>query len=136
MKTGGKALRVWTYELHGGLLNKKKECLNILYHTHTHTHTGKRRPRRKLCCSEGASFCSMSKLLTRSKITLTHKHTSANVLKQRITTALSSADRSKLRCAWNWLDYPTDICRVTKGSHLQHSELCRTNSKTCATSLI
>ena len=57
---------------------------------------------------------------------------SLNELKQRITTAVASVDEDMLRSVWTqfdedmlrsvWtqLDYRIDICRVTKGSHIEH----------------
>jgi hypothetical protein len=41
-------------------------------------------------------------------------------LKQRITTAVAIVDEDMLRSAWTELDYRIDICRVTKGSHIEH----------------
>ena len=45
---------------------------------------------------------------------------SLNELKQRITTAVASVDEVMLRCIWTELDYRIDICRVTKGSYIEH----------------
>jgi len=45
---------------------------------------------------------------------------SLSELKQRITTAVASVDEDMLRSVWTELDYRTDICRVTKGSHIEH----------------
>ena len=46
---------------------------------------------------------------------------SLNELKQRITTAVASVDVDMLRSVWRTeLDYRIDICRVTKGSHIEH----------------
>ena len=45
---------------------------------------------------------------------------SLNELKQRITTAVASVDGDMLRSVWTELDYRIDICRVTKGSHIEH----------------
>jgi hypothetical protein len=36
------------------------------------------------------------------------------------TTAVASVD-GMLRSVWTELDYHTDICRVTKGPHIEHS---------------
>jgi hypothetical protein len=44
---------------------------------------------------------------------------SVNSLKQCIT-AVASNEEDMLWCVWNKLDYPIDICRVTKGSHIEH----------------
>ena len=46
---------------------------------------------------------------------------SLNELKQRFTTAATSVDEDMLRSVWTELDYRIDICRVTKGSHIEHS---------------
>ena len=43
-----------------------------------------------------------------------------NELKQRITTAVASVDQDMLRSVWKELDYRIDICRVTKGSHIEY----------------
>jgi len=45
---------------------------------------------------------------------------SLNELKQRITTAVASVDKDMLRAVWTELDHRIDICRVTKGSHIEH----------------
>jgi hypothetical protein len=45
---------------------------------------------------------------------------SVHDLKQRITIAVASVDEDMLRCVWNELDYHIDICRVMKGSHIEH----------------
>ena len=45
---------------------------------------------------------------------------SLNELKQRITTAAASVDEDMLKSVWTELDYHIDICRVTKGSHIEH----------------
>ena len=44
---------------------------------------------------------------------------SLNELKQRITTVVASVDKDMLRSVWIELDYRIDICRVTKGSHIE-----------------
>ena len=45
---------------------------------------------------------------------------SLNELKQRITTAVASIGEDMLRSVWTELDYRIAICRVTKGSHIEH----------------
>ena len=45
---------------------------------------------------------------------------SLNELKQCIRTAVASVDEDMLRSVWTELDYRIDICRVTKGSHIEH----------------
>jgi hypothetical protein len=44
-----------------------------------------------------------------------------NDLKHCITTAVASVDEDMLRRVWNELDYRIYICRVTKGSHIEHN---------------
>jgi len=44
---------------------------------------------------------------------------SLNELKQPIKTAVASVDEDMLRSVWTELDYRVDICRVTKGSHIE-----------------
>ena len=44
----------------------------------------------------------------------------SSVLKQCITTAVASVDEDMLRSVWTELGYRIDICRVTKGSHIEH----------------
>lgn len=41
-------------------------------------------------------------------------------LKQRISAALQTITRNMLQNVWNELDYRLDVCRVTKGSHIEH----------------
>ena len=45
---------------------------------------------------------------------------SLNELKQRITTAVVGVDKDMLRSVWTELDCRIDICRVTKGSPIEH----------------
>jgi hypothetical protein len=45
---------------------------------------------------------------------------SLNELIKRITTPVASVDEDILRSTWTELDYRIDICRVTKGSHIEH----------------
>ena len=45
---------------------------------------------------------------------------SLNELKQRITTYVASVDEDMLRSVWTELDCRIDICRVPKGSHIEH----------------
>ena len=45
---------------------------------------------------------------------------SLNELKQRITTAVACVDEDMLRSVWTELEYHIDICRVTKGSHIEN----------------
>jgi hypothetical protein len=43
-----------------------------------------------------------------------------NDLKQRITTATAGFDEHVLTRVWQGFDYLVDICRVTKGAHIEH----------------
>jgi hypothetical protein len=52
--------------------------------------------------------------------------TSVKDLKQRIKIAVASAEEDRLRSAWNELHYRTDICRLTKGTNIEHFEISYT----------
>jgi hypothetical protein len=41
-------------------------------------------------------------------------------LKQGITTATAGIDEDMLMRVWQEFDYCVDICRVTKGAHIEH----------------
>lgn len=41
-------------------------------------------------------------------------------LRQRITTAFATIDRDMLKRVWEEFDFRLDICRITKGSHIEH----------------
>jgi hypothetical protein len=41
-------------------------------------------------------------------------------LKPRITTATAGVDEDMLTRAWQEFDHRVDICRVTKGAHIEH----------------
>jgi hypothetical protein len=40
-------------------------------------------------------------------------------LRQWIMEAVAAIDRQMLQCVWQELDYRIDICRVTKGGHIE-----------------
>jgi hypothetical protein len=40
--------------------------------------------------------------------------------RQRIVDAVAAIDRQMLQRVWQELDYSIDICRVTKGGHIEH----------------
>jgi hypothetical protein len=40
-------------------------------------------------------------------------------LRQRIVEAVATIDRQMLQRVWQELDYTIDICRVTKGGHIE-----------------
>jgi hypothetical protein len=41
-------------------------------------------------------------------------------LRRRIVEAVDVIDRQMLQRVWQELDYRIDICRVTKGGHIEH----------------
>ena len=41
-------------------------------------------------------------------------------LRNRITAAVALVDRDMLTRVWNEMDYRTDVCRITKGGHIEH----------------
>jgi hypothetical protein len=41
-------------------------------------------------------------------------------LRRRIVEAVAAIDRQMLQRLWQELDYRIDICRVTKGGHIEH----------------
>jgi len=41
-------------------------------------------------------------------------------LKVRIRTAIEIITADMLQTVWNELDYRVDVCRITKGAHIEH----------------
>ena len=41
-------------------------------------------------------------------------------LKVRIRTAIETIAADMLQTVWNKLDYRVDVCRITKGAHIEH----------------
>jgi len=41
-------------------------------------------------------------------------------LKVRIRTATETISDDMLQTVWNELDYRVDVCRITKGAHIEH----------------
>ena len=41
-------------------------------------------------------------------------------LKVRIRTATETITADMLQTVWNELDYRVDVCRITKGAHIEH----------------
>ena len=41
-------------------------------------------------------------------------------LKARIRTAIETITADMLETVWNELDYRVDVCRITKGAHIEH----------------
>ena len=46
--------------------------------------------------------------------------TSIPELKVRIRTAIETITAEMLQTVWNELDYRVDVCRITKGAHVEH----------------
>jgi len=44
-------------------------------------------------------------------------------LKARIVAAVKIIDSPMLTCVWQELEYRIDVCRVTRGAHIEHLEL-------------
>jgi len=47
-------------------------------------------------------------------------HASIPELKVRIRTAIETITTDMLQTVWNELDYRVDVCRITKGAHIEH----------------
>jgi len=43
-------------------------------------------------------------------------------LKVRMRTAIETITADMLQTVWNEFDYGVDICRITKGAHIEHLE--------------
>jgi hypothetical protein len=41
-------------------------------------------------------------------------------LRRRIVEEVAAIDRQMLQRVWQELDYRIDVCRVTKGEHIEH----------------
>jgi len=41
-------------------------------------------------------------------------------LNVRIRTTIETTTADMLQTVWNELDYRVDVCRITKGSHIEH----------------
>ena len=41
-------------------------------------------------------------------------------LRNRITAAVALIDRDMLTRVWKEMDYSIDVCRITKGGHIEH----------------
>jgi hypothetical protein len=46
--------------------------------------------------------------------------TSIPELKVRIITAIVTITADMLQTVWNELDFHVDVCRITKGAHIEH----------------
>ena len=42
-------------------------------------------------------------------------------LKARVTAAVKNIDAPILRRVWQELEYRIDVCRVTRGAHIEHT---------------
>jgi predicted protein tyrosine phosphatase len=54
-------------------------------------------------------------------------------LEQRITTATAGVDEDMLTRVWQEFDYRVDICRVTKGAHIEQLQVAVTNFQSFST---
>ena len=45
---------------------------------------------------------------------------STTELKVRIRTAIETITADMLQTVWNEFDYRVDVCRITKGAHIEH----------------
>jgi hypothetical protein len=54
-------------------------------------------------------------------------------LKQRITTATAGVGEDMLTRVWQEFDYRVDICRVTKGAHIEQLQVAVTNFQSFST---
>jgi len=43
-----------------------------------------------------------------------------HTLKVRIRTAIETTTADMLQTVWNELDYCLDVCKITKGAHIEH----------------
>jgi hypothetical protein len=41
-------------------------------------------------------------------------------LRTRITATVALVDRDMLTRVWDEMDYRKDVCRITKGGHIEH----------------
>ena len=41
-------------------------------------------------------------------------------LKVRIRTSIETITADMLQTVWNEIDYRVDVCRITKGAHIEH----------------
>ena len=48
-------------------------------------------------------------------------------LKVRIKTAIETITADMLQTVWNELDYRVDVCRITKGAHIEPCKACNKN---------
>ena len=47
-------------------------------------------------------------------------HTRILELKVQIRTAIETITADMLQTVWNEVDYRVDVCRITKGAHIEH----------------
>ena len=53
-------------------------------------------------------------------------------LKVRIRTVIETVTADMLQTVWNELDYRVDVCRITKGAHIEHLKLCNKHLECCS----
>jgi len=59
-------------------------------------------------------------LVLKDKVYVPPLPTNIPKLKVRIRTAIETITAEMLQTVWNELDYRVDVCRVTKGAHIEH----------------
>jgi len=58
--------------------------------------------------------------------------TSIPELKVRIRTAIETTTADMLQTVWKELIYRVDVCRITKGAHIEHFKVCNINLECCS----
>jgi len=53
-------------------------------------------------------------------------------LKVRIRTAIETITHDMLQTVWNELDYRVDVCRITKGAHIDTCKVRNKNLECCS----
>ena len=56
----------------------------------------------------------------KDQVYVPHLPSSIPKLKARIRTAIETITADMLQTVWNELDYRVDVCRITKGAHIEH----------------
>jgi len=47
-------------------------------------------------------------------------------------TAVRRLHADMLQTVWNELDFRVDVCRMTKGAHIEHCKVCHKNLECCS----
>ena len=65
-------------------------------------------------------FCTRMQLAMEDKVYVPPLPTTLQALQERITAAVADIDGNMILNVWTELDYRLDVCRVTKGAHIEH----------------